>query len=71
MEQLWETHRGRLTGLVIGLILGLIYLIAGFWKAIGFGAFLLAGYLIGQQLDDRDGFKDMLETVNPGKWLRK
>jgi uncharacterized membrane protein len=71
MERIWEAHRGKLTGLVIGLLLGLIYLFVGFWKTVGFGAFLLVGYLVGQQLDDRDGLKELLETINPGKWLRK
>lgn len=71
MEPIRETHRGRLIGLVIGIVLGLIYLFVGFWKTVVFGMFVLIGFLIGQQLDDRDGLKDMLEMINPGKWLRK
>ncbi|PTM58529.1 DUF2273 domain-containing protein [Desmospora activa] len=71
MERIWDTHRGRLIGLVIGVVLGLIYLIVGFWKTVAFGMFVLVGFLIGQQWDDRDGLKEMLESINPGKWLRK
>ncbi|MFD2672770.1 DUF2273 domain-containing protein [Marinicrinis sediminis] len=49
--ELWSEHKGKLTGLVAGLLLGIIYLIAGFWDMLVFAFLLAVGYWIGKLKD--------------------
>lgn len=69
--KLWETHRWRLIGAAVGLLFGLVYLIAGFFKTIVFGLFVGIGYWIGYYKDGREDLRDVVQAIIPEKWLRK
>ncbi|GGE10370.1 hypothetical protein GCM10011571_09590 [Marinithermofilum abyssi] len=71
LDRLWETHRGRVVGTVVGFVLGLIYLIVGFWKTMVFGLFVGVGFWIGHRMDRRDDVGEVLENIFPDKWFRK
>ncbi len=47
-SNLWNDHRGSIAGLLIGLLLGFIYLIAGFWNMLVFAAIVFIAYLTGK-----------------------
>ncbi|OYD09829.1 DUF2273 domain-containing protein [Paludifilum halophilum] len=70
MDQLWQTHRGRMVGIAAGVLLGFIYLIAGFWKTLVFGLFVAVGYGVGKQIDSRDDLGELLEAIVPEKWRK-
>ncbi|RKN84696.1 DUF2273 domain-containing protein [Paenibacillus ginsengarvi] len=40
-NELWERHRGLMTGAASGLFLGIVYLISGFWDML-IVAFIIA-----------------------------
>jgi len=66
-NELWERHRGKLTGLIVGLLLSLIYLFAGFWDMLVVAMILLLGYALGKRADDRTLgalFANVLEWLN-------
>lgn len=51
LNDLWENHRGKLLGAGCGVILGLLYLIAGFWDMLIFAFIVFIGYYMGKKLD--------------------
>ncbi|KXG78161.1 hypothetical protein AN618_05530 [Fervidicola ferrireducens] len=63
--ELWEHHRGKLIGAIIGFGIGLLILVFGFIKAIFlvFCAFL--GYYIGKHIDKKEGLRDILDKILP------
>ncbi|HHT02409.1 MAG TPA: DUF2273 domain-containing protein [Firmicutes bacterium] len=57
-----NSHRGRLMGGLLGLILALLVLHYGFLAALFIAACVAGGYLIGRRLDEEDeGFWELLE----------
>ncbi|UOF90110.1 DUF2273 domain-containing protein [Fodinisporobacter ferrooxydans] len=62
---LWEKRNSRTLGLLSGIVLGFIYLIAGFWHTIMFVLFVTAGWYIGKVLDEREGWYDVIERIIP------
>ncbi|EGK14333.1 DUF2273 domain-containing protein [Kroppenstedtia eburnea] len=71
MDRIWETHGGRIAGLIAGLLFGFIFLFVGFWKTLIFGFFVLSGYGVGQWMDSRGEWREVLEEIVPDKWFRK
>jgi len=52
-----EEHSGEVIGAIIGAIFGLLVIIAGFWRALVFGVFVVAGLILGRYVDDHDSLK--------------
>ncbi len=50
-KELLNEHKGAAIGLAIGLFLGLIYLIVGFWKMLMFGLIVLGCLWMGHRVD--------------------
>ena len=51
ISYLWENHRGKVVGVLLGLIFGLIVLRYGFWRAFFVLICVAAGYFIGSRTD--------------------
>ncbi|MBO7743993.1 DUF2273 domain-containing protein [Paenibacillus sp. MWE-103] len=54
-KEIWTTYGGRIAGVSVGVILGLLYFIVGFWDMLFFGLLLWAGYAIGKMRDEQRG----------------
>ncbi|WP_442601215.1 DUF2273 domain-containing protein [Paenibacillus sp. KN14-4R] len=54
MNDLWEQHKGKTIGLIGGFIVGIIYLICGFWDALIFAFIVLLGYYFGKKADQKE-----------------
>lgn len=52
-KEVWESHGGRIAGVAFGILLGLIYLISGFWDMLFFALVVFIGYTLGKRKDDR------------------
>ena len=52
-----EEHSGEVIGAIAGGIFGLLVIIAGFWRALVFGVFVVAGFARGRYVDDHDSLK--------------
>jgi uncharacterized membrane protein len=48
----WQNHPGKLTGISLGLILGLLVVALGFWQTLLLGLFVAVGYVLGKREDD-------------------
>jgi uncharacterized membrane protein len=49
---LMDRHRGATAGVVVGLLVGLLFIVFGFWKTILIAICILFGYFIGKRFDE-------------------
>lgn len=70
ISKLFEEHPGITIGVLIGLILGIIFLLFGFWKTIIFCLFIVIGLYIGMKFDADKKFKDIIEELLPGRFFK-
>jgi len=70
-SKIWEEHPGTLIGLAIGILVGIIYLIVGFWKTVIFIFFVSIGVYLGKKIDNRQDIRDILEEILPEKFFKK
>jgi uncharacterized membrane protein len=54
-KEWWETYGGRSVGIAAGFLLGIIYLISGFWDMLFFALLMGVGYAIGKNKDLKRG----------------
>lgn len=66
-KEMWESHRGRLVGVVGGILFGYIYLIAGFWNMLFFALLVFIGYTFGKRKDLNQG--PFVHWREIGQWL--
>lgn len=69
-SKLFEEHPGIIIGLAVGLLLGIIYLLVGFWKTIIFSAFIMIGLYLGKRFDANESIRDILEEILPDKFFK-
>ena len=67
MNELWdafiETRRGRVTGALTGLILGIIILCIGLWRFLVLAAFVAVGWFIGSRGDRNAEVSNLLDGL--------
>lgn len=54
------THRGKILGALAGLLISLSVIFWGVLKTLLIVIFVVLGYLVGKQLDDRVDIKDLI-----------
>ncbi|MDQ0058289.1 DUF2273 domain-containing protein [Paenibacillus harenae] len=54
-RELWAAYWKRIIGAAAGLLLGIIYLISGFWDMLIVGFLVAIGYWIGKHKESSDG----------------
>lgn len=58
-----ENHRGKVIGVIIGLIFGICIVAGNFWAAVVIIICLLVGFYIGKKVDDRVDFKQVVDKI--------
>lgn len=58
-------HRGKIVGVLLGLLLGWISIAYGIIKALFVGLLVLAGYYLGSRVDNRESLSDALHKLLP------
>jgi len=53
LDYLWQEHRGKVVGVILGLLFGSLTAVWGFWKALFIALCVAAGYFIGCYLDGK------------------
>ncbi|NLC63981.1 MAG: DUF2273 domain-containing protein [Thermoanaerobacterales bacterium] len=61
----WQRHRGKILGIAIGFLIGLIIIAIGFFKALFVVFCAVIGYYIGTASDNGQGIKDLLDKILP------
>ena len=68
---IWAQYSGRITCTMLAFFIGIVYLIAGFWKMLIFSSLVIAGYFIGQYIDRKESWKDTIDKVFLKRWVDK
>ncbi|HHW42486.1 MAG TPA: DUF2273 domain-containing protein [Desulfotomaculum sp.] len=63
MQELWRQHRGKITGVFLGLAFGWFAIIYGIFKAVFVALCVAVGYYVGKRLDERVDFREMLSRL--------
>jgi len=50
-QYLLDNHRGKLLGVALGLVIGLLIISFGFWKSVLVITFVVIGYYLGRRID--------------------
>ncbi|MGE5551789.1 MAG: DUF2273 domain-containing protein [Bacteroidota bacterium] len=58
-------RKGRIAGACLGLLVGMLWVTLGWWKAAIFLFCVILGYFIGLRVDRRDSWREILEKILP------
>ncbi len=67
-NELWNKYRGVSVGIACGLLLGMVYLIFGFWNMLVFAFIVYAGFFVGYKIDRREPLFSWWEIY---RWLNE
>lgn len=63
LNGLLTNHRGKFFGVLLGVVVGIIILILGFWKTVFLALCGLVGYWIGGISDKKERFTSFLDRI--------
>ena len=61
VENILTFHRGKLIGVVLGLVFGLFTIMFGFWNTFFLAICIFAGYFLGRRIDEAEDFRDLIK----------
>ena len=59
----WEEHRGKTIGVLIGLLAAILFLTFGFWRTLFIIICIVLGYIIGKRIDEDQNFNQWIKRV--------
>ena len=65
LAALWQTHRGRITGAALALVIGIMFLIIGFFKTLFLLVLTAGGYMLGGKIDNKEDLLELLDKILP------
>lgn len=71
IQELWANHPGKTVGVGFGLLLGILFLLVGFWRMLVFALLVLAGYWIGRRIDRQEDMYGLLSRILPDDFFRR
>lgn len=63
MLGLWNAHRGKMAGLIVGLLFGLLVMTLGFWRSLFISLCMAVGYFIGKRIDEKGSLNDLFSRI--------
>ncbi len=60
-QDILEQHRGKLIGVVVGLVGAVLILTFGFWRSLCVIFCIVVGYFIGKRIDDNQSFDSLIK----------
>lgn len=68
-DDLWAEHKGKIIGIICGVIAAIIILVFGFFKFLFILFCGIIGYLIGKVIDNRENIRDIIDRIfPPDRW---
>lgn len=61
--EILEHHRGKLLGVILGLIAGMLVVAYGFWKALFIIICITTGYFLGKNIDEKGHLGDWVDRL--------
>ncbi|HHW07771.1 MAG TPA: DUF2273 domain-containing protein [Clostridia bacterium] len=63
-NKVWQHHRGKVIGIGLGLLFGLLAVSVGLWKTLFIAICIGIGYLVGKRADEKGDLQKLLN-----KWF--
>lgn len=63
VKALWDAHKGKIIGTVVGLLVGLFIIRYGLWRTLFVAALVAGGLWLGSLLD-REGWESLYDRVS-------
>jgi uncharacterized membrane protein len=60
---IFEQHRGKAIGVVLGLLASILFINYGFWRTIFIIMCIALGFFIGKELDEKKNFEQWLKRM--------
>ncbi|MGL5514243.1 MAG: DUF2273 domain-containing protein [Sporomusa sp.] len=70
LEEIWQHHRGKLLGMLIGLVFGILVLTFGFFRTLFVVLCAFAGYVVGKRIDQKEDIMEILDKLLPPGYNR-
>ena len=70
LEEIWLHHSGKISGVTIGLLMGIFILAVGFFQTLFVMICVLIGYVVGKRIDEKEDIMDILEKLLPPGYHR-
>ena len=61
----FERHRGKSVGLIVGFLVSILLLTLGFFKTIFIVGCSTLGFFIGSKIDKHEDFRDLIDRILP------
>lgn len=58
---IWQDHRGKALGVILGLLFGVFTAVLGFWKTFFITICIVLGYLVGKRADEQGSLRRFLD----------
>lgn len=63
LTELLQYHRGKLFGIVLGLVFGMLVITIGFLQTLFVSLCIYVGYIIGKRVDDSEGIREVMDHL--------
>jgi len=70
LAEIWQSHSGKITGILIGMFLGVFILLFGFFQTMFVMLCMIAGYVVGKRIDEKEDIMDILGKLLPPGYYR-
>ncbi len=70
LEEIWQHHSGKIVGVAIGFILGVLVITFGFFQTLFVLLCVIAGYIVGKRIDEKEDIMDILDKLLPPGYHR-
>jgi uncharacterized membrane protein len=70
LEEIWLHHSGKISGVTIGLLVGIFILAVGFFQTLFVMICVIIGYVVGKRIDEKEDIMDILEKLLPPNYHR-
>lgn len=69
-EDIWQQHSGKIIGISVGLLLGVLIISFGFFRTLFVMLCVVAGFVIGKRIDEKEDIMDILDKLLPPGYHR-
>lgn len=70
LYEIWQHHSGKIVGVALGFILGVLIITFGFFRTLFVLLCVIAGYIVGARIDEKEDIMDILDKLLPPGYHR-
>jgi len=69
-EEIWQQHSGKIVGVALGFILGVLIICFGFFRTLFVMLCVAAGFVVGKRIDEKEDILEILDKLLPPGYHR-